>query len=94
MGAVRFASFRIAAGFAAMLILAAPALGVEPSALTSTLVVPVDGVEKTFPKSRPKLKSPRCVSPSRPCCQTTNRAEPGLYSHRMTFVVRNDSTLK
>jgi CubicO group peptidase (beta-lactamase class C family) len=48
MGAVRFASFRIAAGFAVMLMLAAPALGVEPSALTSTLVVPVDGVEKTL----------------------------------------------
>jgi CubicO group peptidase (beta-lactamase class C family) len=47
MGAVRFASFRIAAGFAAVLALAAPALGVEPSAITSNLVVPVDGVDKT-----------------------------------------------
>jgi CubicO group peptidase (beta-lactamase class C family) len=48
MGTVRFASVRIAAGFVAMLMLAAPALGVEPSALTSTLVVPVDGVDKTL----------------------------------------------
>ena len=48
MGAVRFASFRIAAGFAAVLVLAAPALGVEPSAIESNLVVPVDGVDKTL----------------------------------------------
>ena len=48
MGAVRFASFRIAAGFAAVLVLAGPALGVEPSAITSNLVVPVDGVDKTL----------------------------------------------
>ena len=48
MGAVRFASFRIAAGFAAVLVLAAPALGVEPSAIESNLVVSVDGVDKTL----------------------------------------------
>jgi CubicO group peptidase (beta-lactamase class C family) len=48
MGDVRFASLRVAAGFAAMVMFAAPALAVEPSALTSTLVVPVDGVDKTL----------------------------------------------
>jgi CubicO group peptidase (beta-lactamase class C family) len=48
MGAVRFASFRIAAGFAAVLVLAAPARAVEPSAIESSLVVPVDGVDKTL----------------------------------------------
>jgi CubicO group peptidase (beta-lactamase class C family) len=48
MGAVRFALFRIAAGFAGVFVLAAPALGVEPSALESNLVVPVDGADKTL----------------------------------------------
>ena len=48
MGAVQFASFRIAAGFAVVLVLAAPALGVEPSAIESNLVVSVDGVDKTL----------------------------------------------
>jgi CubicO group peptidase (beta-lactamase class C family) len=48
MRVMSFASFRIAAGFAAALVLAAPALAVEPSALESNLVVPVDGVDKTL----------------------------------------------
>jgi CubicO group peptidase (beta-lactamase class C family) len=48
MRVMSFASFRIAAGFAALLVLAAPALAVEPSALESNLVVPVDGVDKTL----------------------------------------------
>jgi CubicO group peptidase (beta-lactamase class C family) len=48
MRVMSFASLRIAAGFAAMLVLAAPALGIEPSAIESYLVVPVDGVDKTL----------------------------------------------
>src|SRR5262245_63182125 len=48
MGVIWFASFPIAAGFAAVLALAAPASGAEPSALESNLVIPVDGVEKTL----------------------------------------------
>ena len=48
MRVMSFASFRIAAGFAAVLVLAAPALAVEPSALESNVVVPVDGVDKTL----------------------------------------------
>jgi CubicO group peptidase (beta-lactamase class C family) len=47
MRVMSFASFRLA-GFAAVLVLAAPALGVEPSAIESNLVVPVDGVDKTL----------------------------------------------
>jgi CubicO group peptidase (beta-lactamase class C family) len=48
MRVMSFASFRIAAAFAATVVLATPALGVEPSALESNLVVPVDGVDKTL----------------------------------------------
>jgi CubicO group peptidase (beta-lactamase class C family) len=48
MQVMSFASFRIAAGFAAVLVLVAPALAVEPSALESNLVVPVDGADKTL----------------------------------------------
>jgi CubicO group peptidase (beta-lactamase class C family) len=48
MRVMSFASLRVAAGFAAMVMFASPAQAVEPSALTSTLVVPVDGVEKTL----------------------------------------------
>src|SRR5215510_13516863 len=47
MRVMSFASC-IAAGFAAVVVLAAPALAVEPSALESNLVVPVDGVDKTL----------------------------------------------
>ena len=45
-------------------------------------------------KSRPKRKPPCTASFSRACCQTMKSVEPGLYSHRSTFVVRNDFTLK
>jgi CubicO group peptidase (beta-lactamase class C family) len=48
MRVMSFASCRVAAGFAAAVLLAAPALAVEPSALESGLVVPVDGVDKTL----------------------------------------------
>jgi CubicO group peptidase (beta-lactamase class C family) len=48
MRVMSFASFRIAAAFAATVVLATPALGVEPSAVESNLVVPVDGVDKTL----------------------------------------------
>jgi CubicO group peptidase (beta-lactamase class C family) len=48
MGTVRFASFRIAAWLAATIVVTAPAFGVEPSAIESNLVVPVDGADKTL----------------------------------------------
>jgi CubicO group peptidase (beta-lactamase class C family) len=47
MSAVRFVWFGIAAWLAATAVPAAPAFAVEPSAIESNLVVPVDGVDKT-----------------------------------------------
>src|SRR5262245_38219420 len=48
MGVIWFASFPIAAGFAAVLALAAPASGAAPSALESNLVIPLYGVKNTL----------------------------------------------
>ena len=48
MGAVPFPSLPLAVGFAALLVLAAPTQGAEPSELERNLVVAADGVEKTL----------------------------------------------
>jgi CubicO group peptidase (beta-lactamase class C family) len=48
MGAVRFASFRLALGLAAVLVFAPPSPGAEPPELERNLVVAVDGIEKTL----------------------------------------------
>ena len=48
MGVVRLRRFVSPRASPRCLLLAAPALGVEPSAIESNLVVPVDGVDKTL----------------------------------------------